>query len=977
MKTRLFTLFLALTASVGTIFAQSGTCGENLTWNLADNVLTINGTGEMDDYNNLMNVPWYIYRSDITSVIIANGVTSIGRNAFYFFTSLTTIDISNSVISIGEGAFADCTSLTSIEIPNSVTTIIGSAFSYCTGLTSIEIPNSVTRLDAGAFDFCTNLVSIIVAENNNNYSSKDGVLFNKEQTMLIRCPNGKQGTYIVPNSVTGIEKTAFSQCNGLTSIIIPNSVTSIGISAFYNCTGLTSMIIPSGVTSIGNYAFYGCTGMTSFTCKAVTPPTCGINVFYNVDKSIPLYVPSESIAAYQAANSWKSFTNIQAIVDNPEPCMIGSGTCGNNLSWELSCDGVLTISGTGAMEDYTYFSPTPWATDSLLIQSVVIEEGVSSIGNHAFAEYKNLTSISIPSTIVSIGAYACTWNSVTNLIIPNSVITIGEGAFSGCRQLTDVTLSNRLKKIEQNVFSYCTGLISIVIPDSVTSIESGAFNQCFNLESITIPDGVTSIGKRAFNMCYNLREIIIPKNTVSIGDNAFCTCLSLTSITNYAIQPQQINENVFSGSVLGATDKSTCKLYVPAGSIAAYQAADVWKDFGNILPIEETPAPCVVASGTCGENLTWTLSCDNVLTISGTGAMWNYLNPSDEPWYSYRSSITSLVIEDNVTSISWNFRGLTGLSSVVIGNSITNIESGAFEECTGLSSLTIGNHVTSIGTAAFNRCLGLTSIEIPNSVTSIGNRAFWNCFYVTSPVYIHNNVTNIGADAFGACSIPSFEVNSDNSNYCAVDGVLFDKTKHTLIQYPGGNPRTEYTIPETVTSIEYGAFDGAELLTSITIGNNVTSIGDDAFSFCMGLTSIEIPNSVTSIERFTFSYCSNLTSVVLPNSIVNINDGAFAYCRNLTSFTNYATTPQTLKDEYVFSDVNLSNCTLYVPAQSVAAYQAAAVWKDFTQILPIASESAPAVYTNPVNSAQKLIRNGNVYILSGDKTYTITGQHTK
>lgn len=466
------------------------------------------------------------------------------------------------------------------------------------------------------------------------------------------------------------------------------------------------------------------------------------------------------------------------------------------------------------------------------------------------------------------------------------------------------------------------------------------------------------------------------------------------------------------------------------------------------LAVEEvttdTIEPCHTISGTCGTNLTWELSCDSVLTISGTGAMWNYLNPPDEPWYSYRSSITSLVIEDNVTSISWNFRRLTGLTSVVIGNSITNIESGAFEGCTGLSFLTIGNHVTSIGTAAFSQCLGLTSIEIPNSVTSIGNHAFWNCFYVTSPVYIHNNVTNIGADAFGACSIPSFEVNSDNSNYCAVDGVLFDKTKHTLIQYPGGNPRTEYTIPETVTSIEYGAFDGAELLTSITIGNNVTSIGNEAFSFCMGLTSIEIPNSVTSIERFTFSYCSNLTSVVLPNSIVNINDGAFAYCRNLTSFTNYATTPQTLKDEYVFSDVNLSNCTLYVPAQSIAAYQTADVWKEFGNILPIeepiveptdsvyevvyldqaglqldaepiilhlpvapviegfsflkwqvvagdlengiyiqavytANEptNAPEVYTNPANKAQKLIRNGKVYILTDDKVYSISGQKVK
>ena len=1723
MKTKLFTLFFALMASVGTIFAESGTCGDNLTWDLTGGVLTISGTGEMTKWSLASNVPWYSYRSRITSVIIGNSVTSIESYAFY-----------------------NCSRLTNVTVPNSVTNIGGAAFSGCSGLTSIIVENGNSVYDS---------------RNNCN-----AIIRTATNTLVAGCQNTT-----IPNSVTNIGNNAFSDCTSLTSITIPNSVTYINYNAFIGCSGLTSIEIPNSVIRIDDYAFYECSALTSITCEAITPPYCENHVFYEVNKSIPLYVPAQSVSAYQTATGWRDFANILPIqtihyssitdlynmaqdstftlgafdvvyvpdfqngsnmyikdetgsmviykvgyglqagdhveaglqgkisiyngiceiipisqksdltvtageapapmeatevpsltnvsqfvvyknvsfatdtafvegrrhavngtwngqqvkfynqyyigatlsasktynitavnaiyVTNPEaypfaveevttdtlePCLIASGTCGDNLTWELSCDSVLTISGTGDMTDYNYESSlVPWKNYRNSIKSLIIENGVTRVDGVAFQHCKSLTYITIPNSVTKgLNFYACNeiisidvesdnqnyssidgvlfdksqtilmkypsknprteysipssvtnvrndaFHQSTNLIsitIPNSVRNIGSFyPFANCTNLTSINVAtdnpnysstdgvlfnkdktsliqypggkqgeyaipNSVTSIGEGAFMGCAGLTSIEIPNSITSISSMVFDHCTSLSSVILPDGVTTIEYQAFYSCTYLTSVTIPSSVTSIENHVFSECSNLTLITNYAVEPQAVTQYMF--MINWATNHlSNCTLYVPAQSIAAYQTADVWKEFGNILPIEGTeptgnecsdpkilswepveqqanmdlwylfnthdgtfnpiipdtcdlrikisnisdenanvfadvyvecsepalkaesyilqpfasdsfdidrdmlerfgwppmiynvtsdqnisiqaelipdagrdfvqdtivayvcegdeyidtigggwnfkiispvehsmtwidtfpfrnglqmkdsiitfyihplimpeplsaeemrgigaapllvqgmqlyvdesnaalteyyrnlgntvdtiahidtaywakpvyyadgslnltkeapldlskyyskneymdtlllvvkseecdfimrieyifpiegykyvfrndticppdpyynpdtltssvldtfglprmvdtitiyysmlqpalysqdeisllpvvangqpidttftisalkqqfandatdltarvtnikwqvlegdvwmdmpyvvsqtateihmryivetecairdtsmniilpltPEPCLIASGTCGNNLTWTLTCDSVLTISGTGAMWDYLNPSDEPWYSYRSSITSLVIEDNVTSISWNFRGLTGLTSVVIGNSITNIESGAFEGCTGLSSLTIGNHVTSIGTAAFYQCLGLTSIEIPNSVTSIGNHAFGNCFYVTSPVYIHNNVTNIGADAFGACSIPSFEVNSDNSNYCAVDGVLFDKTKHTLIQYPGGNPRTEYTIPETVTSIEYGAFDGAELLTSITIGNNVTSIGNEAFSFCMGLTSIEIPNSVTSIERFTFSYCSNLTSVVLPNSIVDINDGAFAYCRNLTSFTNYATTPQTLKDEYVFSDVNLSNCTLYVPAQSIAAYQTADVWKEFGNILPIeepivdptdsvydvvyldqaglqietepiilhlpvapeiegfsflkwqvvagdlengiyiqavytANEptNAPEVYTNPANKAQKLIRNGKVYILTDDKVYSISGQKVK
>ena len=427
MMKKLLTLFLALAASVAPLFAQSGTCGTNLTWTLdtKTGTLTISGTGAMTDYTSSYppNTPsWSSYNESIKTVIIEDGVTSIGNSAFSWCISLTSITIPNSVISFGSYVFYDCRSLTSIlvdsenpnycdidgvlfnknkttliqypagksatsyTIPNSVTSIgndafdgcssltsitiptsvtyIGSyAFGYCYSLTSISIPNSVTSIGYNAFSYCGNLTSVTVDSENPYYCDIDGVLFNKNKTTLIRYPEGKSATsYIIPNSVTSvgydafyncssltsvtipnsvtsikwgafsecrsltsvtipngvtsIEGYAFSECSSLTSVTIPNSVTTIGKQAFKGCRSLTSVTIPNSVTSIGDMAFEDCTGLTSITCEAVAPPTLGNNVFGGVDKSIPLYVPAQSIDLYKAAEQWKDFTNILPITSS-------------------------------------------------------------------------------------------------------------------------------------------------------------------------------------------------------------------------------------------------------------------------------------------------------------------------------------------------------------------------------------------------------------------------------------------------------------------------------------------------------------------------------------------------------------------------------------------------------------------------------------------------------------------------------------
>ena len=698
----------------------------------------------------------------------------------------------------------------------------------------------------------------------------------------------------LPDSVTSIGKKAFYDCDGLIEFTIPDSVTTIGENAFYSCSELTSVTIGDGVTTIGELAFYNCKSLTSVTIgNSVT--TIGTDAFNRCSSltsvTIPDSVTTIGYGAFYGCNSLTEF-NCKFAQDNGRILVV---------------DGTLIAFAPAGLMEYT------------------IPNSVTTIGENAFQGCSSLTSVTIP----------------------DSVTTIEDYAFYSCSKLTSVTIPDSVTTIGEDAFNYCENLTSVTIPDSVTTIGNSAFHYCKSLTSVTIGDSVTTIGESAFSYCENLKKVYCNATMPpSIGSGVFYSSASVRRIYVYdeCVDLYKSAWSSYAGSIY--TNGQNC----PNTTIIEYTTSDGNTITSSKLPIisntYENGVGKLIVSGNLCKIPTWAFSgCtsltsvtipDSVTTIGyqafyGCSSLTSVTIPDSvttigEMTFYHCNSLSSVTIPDSVTTIEHSvFSGCTSLTSVTIPDSVTTIGENAFQDCDSLTSVTIPDSVTTIGRQAFSGCSSLTSVTIPDSVTEIENYTFYNCTSLTS-VTIGDSVTTIGENAFRDCdsltsvtipdsvtTIESYafyrcdsltEFNGkfaeDNGRILVVDG--------TLVAFaPAG--LTEYSIPDSVTTIGENAFDSCSKITSVIIGDSVTAIGKSAFWGCGSLTSVTIGDSVTTIGEKAFYYCSSLKKV---------------YCN--------ATTPPSIGGSYVFYD-NGSGRKIYVPTESVEAYKIAKYWSDYASAI--------------------------------------------
>lgn len=588
--------------------------------------------------------------SGLTSVVIPSGVTSIDEYAFSDCFGLTSLTIPSNVTSIGYSAFSYCTGLTSVRIPSSVTSIDEVAFYGC-GLTSVTIPSSVTSIGERAF-VCSSLTSIIVEEGNTVYDSRNNcnaIIKTSDNTLIAGCKNT-----IIPPSMTSIGDCAFYLCEGLTSLSIPSSVTSIGNHAFHNCSSLTSLTIPSSVTSIGRQAFEYCSGLTSLTVGWDVPLSIDTYVFYGFNyNNVILYVPKGTKAAYQAAAVWQDFRAIEEIGGTATDIIQFADAKVKAIcvaNWDTDHDGELSKQEAVAVTSIGTVFSEEWEITSF--DELQYFTGLTAIDDNAFAGCDGLTSITLPNTVTSLGAYAFSGcDGLTSFVIPSSVTTLNDAVFNYCVGLTSIIIPKSVTRMGFNPLNGCSALTSIQVESGNPNFDSR--NGCNAIiygksgilvsgcKNTVIPDGIKTIWQYAFGGCEELTSITIPASVTTFGDYAFFGCDNLEEIHSEIVQPSAINATVF-----GNTDIfTTATLYVPAGTKAQYQATDGWKNFRNI--VEQGGTATDIASAT--------------ITIENTS--YPYTGSAIEPAVSVVYSGTTLV-KGTDYSLSYKNNIMAGTATV-------------------------------------------------------------------------------------------------------------------------------------------------------------------------------------------------------------------------------------------------------------------------------------------------------------------------
>ena len=913
----------------------SGTCGENATWTLYSNgKLTISGTGAMYDFRydstlKKYTMPWYDDMANITSVEISKDITTIGEYAFagcsslntvifadgckltvigkiaFFNCSIEALTIPASVTEIGEKAFSSCGSLKTVTFAEgSKLTTIGSNAFNCKSLTSITIPASVTEIGEKAFYYCSSLETLNFGENSKLTSIGDYAFY--------YC--SKLSSVTIPASVTTIGDYAFYYCSKLSSVTIPASVTTIGEDAFNCCMALETVTFAeeSKLTTIGKNAFSFCEALKTVTFAEDSKlTTIGTYAFCNCRSLSSITIPASVTSIGERAFNCCMALKTVIFVEDSKLTTIGASAFSNtSITYIMIPEGVTEIS-EGVF----------WGC---ALETFTFAEGVTKIGANAFRGCRSLTSITIPA----------------------GVTEIGEGVFRECYSLNTVTFAeeSKLTKISNHAFHGCNLLRYVTIPASVTEIGEGAFSDCsWYLSSIIIPSGVTKIGANAFCGC-PLKTLTIPASVTSIGEGAFSDCNYLSYVNMCVENPSNLTW-VSDG---GFKPNKVTICYVPDGMLAAYK-----EKFGSSINVtfEE--------HGKCGENAYW--SFDNEtgkLTISGTGAMRDYVRDSDSqyndaPWYEIRKNIKSVEIENGITIIgSCAFSMCTSLASVTIPTSVTSIGERAFADCRSLKLVTFAedSKLTTIGSSAFCWCSSLTSITIPASVTSIGEGAFYSCdflSYVNMCVEKPSKLTWVSDGGFKPnkvtiCYVPkgtlaaykgkfgySINVTFEEFGKCGENAYWsFDSETGKLTI--SGTGAMRYYIPYDGTgySSEYANvapwFDISDDIKSIEIENGITTIGGCPFGGCTSLTSITIPSSVTELGWEVFYNCTSLESINIPSSVTCIGGNAFYGCTAITDV--YLCVEDT--DDLTWSDYNCNDfkpdgsTKCHVPKGTVAAYKA-------------------------------------------------------
>ena len=844
--------------------------------------------------------------TEITNLVIPEGVTSISNYAFYHCEAITSVTFPSTLESIGENAFA-YTGLTSVDIPVGFTEIAPSAFERCANLTSVTIPEGVTKIGANAFNY-TGLTSLTLPSTI-TYMSQS----------FVGCEN--LATLTLTDGITTLGHSFYS-CPALTSLNIPGSIKEIDYSDFRGCTGLTTVTLNEGTEKV---EFSGCTNL-----ETINFPSSIKEVYINGSQKL------ETVTLQEGVERISNFDNCSALKQINIPSTVTYiGTFRYCTALEKVIVADLASWCAARHQDGVLYGPQKMAGKLYLgtpasheeITDLVIPEGVTKITFSSFNGLTNLNTITLPSTLTSWeykAFYEC--SGVTDVYCLANPVTLSwsesENNFKAEKETrmhvldvdmwqskfpdANATFVNDMTQVGYtatavvsafgvdkftgattmygNFFDAETGKGNAIFGGSLTAVAEGAFAGVTALTGLTLPDGITAIGANAFNGCTGLATIELPKSVTSFGENAFAGLENTTDVWCLA------------------------------------EAADLTWDGTGFKPDKATQMHVMIAGD-------WEEQFPSAnVTFVGDMTRFRYTATGKDSKSFYELSkftgATELVAHD--------FNAETGEGSVIFKGVVTALGGYVFDQNDLFTSLTIPSSVTTIGNDAFARCDNLTTVSLPNTVTSLGNYLFWRSTSLTtvniptSPeltrlpeimfsgctsladITIPDNITTIGYSAFSGCTamtsiyIPASVATIESKAFdgcTALEKVITPSIADWCsINYTGNNAEsnplnyahrlfvgskesntevTDLVVPAGVEEIKALAFYGFSAMTSLTLPSSVKKLGDYAFHGCTGLTEVTLPEGVEDIGRGVFDGCTALTTLTLPSTLTRMDYYAF------------------------------------------------------------------------------------------------------
>lgn len=815
----------------------SGSCGTDLTffYEKKAQTLSIQGDGTtMTDYASYSNVPWYSLRTNILKISFSSSkITHLGNYAFYGCSNATSITLASSLTSIGTSACQSCSSATSISIPSSVISIGKSAFQSCSKLTSITIPAKVDSIGQSAFSGCT------VAETVTFNSAPDTVcqdaFYNVKCTKVqyngpvedwlkIGFHNKKLTTYV--SNPIWYSRNLYTKENGSTlysllkDLVIPAGITKVKDYCFPQDTTLKTVVFHGGVTSVGDWAFYGCKNVEyviaqKYVYSASAVPVAQENSFYNMTTTKLLVPSSTSKGYYESATGWKTFGQ-ENIVSS---LVFNCGPEGNeeDVKATLLASGSLTISGNGAMKDYTSASKVPWYDFRSLITSVSVSEGVSHIGNYAFYGLDKAASISLPK---------------------KSLLTIGERAFYNCKAWSNVVLGPNVTSIGTYAFGYCTALSSLTSYAAVPP----------TLESIYVFSGVTKPNVTIYAPKSHVTDYQADAkwNTFTVwGDSKFGYCGVDGHVTDVMWE--------FTGTTLSISGVGAMRDFGKTDNRPDWESL---KNTVNYVYVN----PGVTRIGDYAfkgmSNVSSTRIPTSMLSIGtdaydGCSSLTTTTLYNSEDQATYLRDWVKIDFATEKSNPSYYSKKIRGWVRKYSG------------EETIESSFTFPAGTTEIKPFVFVNNTDLTSLTIPASVTSIGEKAFAGCTKLYTINYNATNCVDIAGNKYvfdqagqGQTTLkPKVVI---GANVERIPAYLFCPTT-TDANRPNIQSVT-FADGSVCTSIGEFAFYGLQM-TEINVPSQVTTIGRSAYNSCTAATCIVLPATLASLGEFAFSGCTAVASV--------------------------------------------------------------------------------------------------------------------